>query len=533
MDPKFQSTQVMRDFPLDKKTQQSTGTDSPPRISEAVLHAMPSDTTESKGGTTTAKTPLVKLETGKEKFSAAIRSLLDLIQRRLNSGLDEAWASPWGYDGALDTSAEEKWARQFAEMFVFTAYEGQAQTFGTMPKNGGGRHDMEYLRRIEDRWDPAYTPFGACQHLCNYMVVTRGISSKGLGTDGLGAGQMSGGDAFKAWHKGSERSLPKLNKWLGDHGPLTPASMIVFDTPDPARHIGGVLRLAVSGKQYQPMDTGVLSGRGDQGTVDHPAMDYIKSGKGNMAGIGVLKPGTPDEKFVESLKAARPLGFAHLIVADANKKARFISRALPMYYGETGFAVTRYVWSLRCLPLDVQAFWVISTFYYPIAKSGVAELVAKGSRGKPLGALLKDATSMKNGQLFYLLNVLGSTKGIPDDGIRSAGAFVYRRKYKAEDQWAPYGGTDFSFKRETFPGELGQVTAEGDLAVFKKWSSMKADEEWTLHDPTSTSNNLITDITSGVTYFSGVQPPPPLPPPAPRVDSGWGEWRAPLPRELK
>jgi hypothetical protein len=341
-------------------------------------------------------------------------------------------------------------------MFVFTAYEGPAQTFGTMGTLQRGKYDMVYLRRIEQgQQDPVYTPFGACQHIANYMIVTRGIPTSDFDEDGLGAGKVGGCKAF-TWitvadnPKLGKTAITAVNTALGGDGPLTPGSMFVFEPETTSRHIGGVLRLSKSRERYQPMDTGVLAGMDDTGTADHNGKDGLGGAKPRLVGVGVLKAAKPVVSYLSFLKTARPLGFAHFVVIDPAKQVRYISRALPMYDGDTGFAVTRYVWSLRCLPLEGRACWILSTFNVNYAKAAAAALVAPGARGKSLSEL--GAGGVSNGKLFLRLNVLQSTMGIPDEGGQGAGVLVYRRKYKASDDWALYRGGPRPTKTTASPG---------------------------------------------------------------------------------
>lgn len=508
-DKKFGGTHEMRDFDLKDKAHMADGTESPPRLSEALIHAMPKS----------SETTLLWLGP-KERYITTMRSLFKLVYDRLDTGLEEAWTSDWGYAGPLDDSPQERWARMFAEMFVFTAYLGVAQTLRTK-ESESGEWDMKYVKRIEaDQTDPIYPPFGACQHIANYMVVTQGFPSASLGVSGLGAGTNKNVPCFKpeyggAWHDAGTRNIPLLDQELAKKSlGLTPGSMFCFDKPAANVHIGGALRVSDSRKQFQPMDTGVLAGMDDTGTADHAAKDYVNSGlKTNFAGVGILKKTDPPSSYIDFLATARPLGFAHFVVVDTDMRARYISRALPMYYGQKGFAVSRYVWSLRCLPLYGQAFWILST-------SGVetlsVALAASGARDTPLTVLAEGAKDMLNGTLLHVINVLGSTrstedpqKGIVDNGNTGAGVNVYRRKYKGKDEWARYRGGESPFSNTSFPGDLSEVHVNWNEPLMSRWKAMRVDEEFTRPDFFDSKNPQITDLTAGVTYFSGAPAPKP------------------------
>lgn len=433
--------QKLHDFDLTKSGQVSDGEYDPPQLSAAVAHAMPS-----------GAGPLFDLDPYREAMPKVFKHFYE----RLTKGLDEAWKSSWGYGGDIVDSPEENWARQFAEMFIFTSYMGVAEAYKT--KRGDmGRWDMEYSVRLAyGEEDPAYPIVGACQHLSNHMLLTRGFPAASLGTDGIGAGVNKGLPCFSpayggSWTVTSTDALTEIGGYRGvaavrakliaaGKGDLTPGSQFGFnaDGPEPKKwndtHIGGVLRIWPEkgpGSQYQPMDTGVLAGSAEGGTEDHGVMTSIAGMADKMVGIGVVKSVKPSAALIQFLTTARPLGYAHLIVADAGGIVRYVSRALPMHLGEKGFAISRYIWSVRCFPANGRAIWLISI---PQVGELSKVLLARGARSRPLRDMVAEASAAriqnaiakgrkkpdvlqpKNGQVLDPVNVIASTTGIPDQG---------------------------------------------------------------------------------------------------------------------
>src|SRR6266496_1688078 len=81
----------------------------PPRLSVAVREA--SVGTQDKYKTSVEKAKRIISLQEPAKFKENLGLFFTHLRERLVMGLEEAWASPWGYDGVPDESLEEKWAR--------------------------------------------------------------------------------------------------------------------------------------------------------------------------------------------------------------------------------------------------------------------------------------------------------------------------------------------------------------------------------------------------------------------------------------
>jgi hypothetical protein len=359
---------------------------------------------------------------------------------------------------------------------------------------------------------------------------------------------------------GGYRGVAAVRKKLIDagKGDLTPGSQFGFNADGPApkkwndTHIGGVLRIWPEkgpGSQYQPMDTGVLAGSAEGGTEDHSYMTSIAGMPNKMVGIGVVKSVKPSAALIQFLTTARPLGYAHLIVADAGGIVRYISRALPMHLGEKGFAISRYIWSVRCFPANGRAIWLLSI---PQVGELSKVLLARGARSRTLRDMVPEASATriqnaiakgrkkpdvlqpKNGQILDPVNVIASTTGIPDQGHidrgvdkpakgaprwrgYTSGAVIFRHKRhggdKPENVWIRFRGADEPVVQgKPFPQVLMELKfVEGGKATFAdRWAAMAVDEEYMCEDKNNAQNPQGASISAGVTYFSGAleQPPP-------------------------
>jgi hypothetical protein len=292
-------------------------------------------------------------------------------------------------------------------------------------------------------------------------------------------------------------------------------------------HIGGVLRYDPGADQFQPMDTGVLAGGTDVGTADHEARTEAVGYSSRLVGVGLLSNVPPKEEWLAALPTARPLGFAHFVVADAKKRVRYVSRALPMYEGQQGYAITRYVWSLRCFPVDGYGFWILSI---PAVGDVSAALLKKGARFKPLRDLCRGVCGTTNGVVLKPVNVIASTRGLPDQGRPdeghvnrgmtrgaapawlgySTGAILYR--WKSDDvhnEWICYRGANQSHDNSTLftPELLGLSVVEGK-SFTALWKSLDIDDEYTCKDPDAATNDPVKDLAAPGTYFGAASATP-------------------------
>lgn len=524
---KFDHTHMRQDFDLKQPGHVSEGGNSPPRISEAVVHAEPSDRIET----------LLEL-TPAAAYKITMPEVFRRVHDRLKNGLDEAWKSTWGYDGDLVDTPDERWARLVSEMFVFNAYEGPGLNYGLngkhmekLGKSADAHKDLAIVERLdyfgEGRTDPVYAIVGACQHIANYLVLTRGYQVAALGRVGLGTGSQKGVPCFTGEYKGrwvdtSNGNIAALEAQLAKLGGphLTPGSMFGFTG---SVHIGGILRHEKGAAQYQPMDTGVLSGLGDVGTADHEAQTVASGATSNLVGVGVLDPDPPTEAWLSMLPTARPLGVAHFVVADVDNNVRYISRALPMHVGSQGYAITRYVWSLRCFPAKGRGFWIISI---PAVGDVSLAMLMQGARDKPLKELCAGLAATTNGTVLKPVNVIVSTEGLPDQGHvdqgmaktkdkkgqvqeswrgYATGAIVYRHKISdTENLWIRYRGPNQSFNPNSlFPKELLELKVASAKSFTALWKSMEIDEEYTCSDPSAADGAPVPALSANAEYFGG------------------------------
>lgn len=538
---KFDNTHMRRNFDLGQPGHVSDGTNSPPRISEAVVHAMPSDRLKDA------------LDLGATSYENTMKQVLTRVHGRLDKGLDEAWRSTWGYDGDVVNTPDERWARLVSEMFVFSAYQGPGLAYNIKTehiKAAGKKRYAPVAGKVADedevtpdalifcrldvtgdgKNDPAYSIVGACQHVATYMVMARGYPASALGPSGLGVGDNSDRPCFRSewggqWKPMTNGTMASLKAAFGADGGITPGSMFGFGG---SVHIGGVLRYDPGADQFQPMDTGVLAGGTDVGTADHEARTEAVGTSSTLIGTGILSNVPPKEEWLSALPTARPLGFAHFVVADPNKKLRYVSRALPMYEGKQGFAITRYVWSLRCFPADGYGFWILSI---PAKGDVSAALLAQGARYKPLRELCRGVCGTKNGEVLKPINIIVSTRGLPDQGQKdkgmaqgsspqwlgyATGAILYRWKNdKEHNEWICYrGATQSHDDVALFTSELTSLTVFEGKSFTALWKSLDIDDEYTCKDPSAATNDPVMDLWKDVPYF-GPAPATPQPAPSP------------------
>ncbi|MDC3960682.1 hypothetical protein [Polyangium jinanense] len=463
------------------------------------------------------------------KFGENVQLLMDHLRERLEMGLDEAWASEYGYQGELSSSNEEKWARIFSELVVYAAYGGTAGCYGTKGSDGG-KDDMDIMRRLDkDESDPAYPIVLACQHLTTLCAMSRGISHTELGKRGMTAGGGTGGlPIFKSkpgeekrWYVAStgektETGSYRSVKYLFDTLTLTPGSVFAFNSLGPESgsqagqaHIASVLRIYPDNDppKFQGIDTGPLGdGKNEQGTADHGGTKGAMTALSRiLVGVGILPPSEPSEEQVKFLATARPLSLAQLVVVDASRTVRFISRVLPMDHGGKGFSLCRYIWSVRNLPAkDVRVYWVLSI---PRVAEFTRALVAAGARGKPVRELL--TAELRDKGLETLLeptHIMGSTPMI--DGADAGPVFERRKIDGKKNEWngVPISGAS------KFPKELQDLKfADAPKQTFwARWRKMTVDEQYTCADPSNKDNPQIADLTAMSSYFSG-PPRSPLP----------------------
>jgi len=554
---KFDKSHTMATLSVGAGAHLSDGSDAAPRLSEAAVHALAGFSDKKAYWTSVEKAgqwcDLADPKTYKDNLQILFKHLYE----RLDLGLAEAWESSFGYDGEPEDTPNEKWARMFSEMFVFAAYGGVADSYGTK-KNDSGVWDMEYVTRLDlGQQDPVYPIVAACQHITNYGIVTRGIHSSELGPFGTTAGggtqscpcftAAKGGSWTVTWNKQSDYEDSSYRKGSELIGKLqiTPGSVVAFNSGGPdaldqvQAHIAGFLR--VTPHQFQAIDTGPLGeGNNDTGTADHEMATDLNAGTlpRIMVGIGVLRKVEPSDAQLAFLATARPLGFAQLVFADEASRVRYISRVLPMHHGDKGFSIARYAWSLRCPPVNGKAFWILM---YPAIGDFSRLLRAEGSRDLSVAELVSrippqgranEAVSPMLGRLFKLSHVLASTKGYNsftfDEGDLDLGwskdykdkfgthpgkwlgiahgTHVYRRKkHGSVDMWSQRDLLEPVMALNPFPNELRTLTLvdKPKVKLYDFWASMVVDQEYTCADPSEASNPQRADTATGLTYFDG------------------------------
>lgn len=424
----------------------------PPRLMTALMWAKPG---QIDGYRTKLNKAVEANERGKvtldstDKFEEELGLLLDHISQRLQHGLDEAWHSRFGYDAPeipktegktadehatarkkaiekswaltdLYSQPDEKWARAFAEMFVYMPYGGPARLM----------LDTSHDEEIYARWPDVYSLVAACQHLSTYAVLTRGFLPSDVGT-GLEAGPNGGKAIFgkslpsssterPSWSTASQTEFAKNDLRPGD----VLSGDDGADKPNP--HDGGKRNLrewghsattlrrwplgakaeaapenAGAGHRLQMIDTGVLAGVGDTSTQDYnwlTAVNGFGAAKPGRTGFGRFPEATNLAAAVETTKKALPLGFARLVVVvSGSNEVRYISAMLPMWHGEHRFAFSRYIWSLRDLPVSgLDAYWII---YAPLRNEALVDQIVKEAKG-PQRSCQELADAAKTGKGF-------------------------------------------------------------------------------------------------------------------------------------
>lgn len=546
--PKYNEKHELK---LTDPTQVSPAADQPPRISTSVTTAA---TNKEEKYQTTLVREGTKIGLGDPAtFVASVKKLLNHLRERLVMGLEEAWLSPYGYDGPLPlpkpgdkpstNELEEMWARIFAEMFVFAAYGGTAMVYtGT---NSGNAEMPFYARLGPGQTDPVYPIVAPCQHIATFMAISRGLASDRFLPNGMTAG--AGTKSLDVWKDGKwivastevatevekdgkktkvtsnkeDSTFRDLATLIGTHK-LTPGSVFAYnslgpDTPSQmgAAHIGSAIRI-LGADQIQAMDTGVLATGTDSGTLDHGIMKKQLGGMGgNLVGIGILPNGTLSEDQCKFLRTARPAGFAQLVLADDNDNVRYMSRLLPMLHGDDSFAISRYVWSLRDLPVDstVRAYWIL---HVPMKKKLTDELLKAGARAKKLDELVTAAgmDPAKDRFMDFLKPVVVIST------VKSGPVKVSRRKLDgAKDQWngAPTASST------QFPEELKALRfADGPGGIYGKWVGFRLGAEYACADPSAKVPVMVKSLADDVEYFNGGQkaatPAPPTTSPTTPAD---------------
>ncbi len=405
----------------------------PPRLMRALLWAKPA---QYEGYLTALDKAIASKQRGPVSLDSAanfedeLGALLEHIHERLKQGLDEAWSSKYGYnppeipkdDGkkgaeefaaarkkalennwalvSLYSEPEEKWARAFAEMFVYMPYGGPAtMTLGFSSTD----------KQLYQQWPKLYPLVAACQHLSTYAVLSRGFTPDTVGT-GLEAGPNGSVPVFSeslptsSTKRPSWSTAPVSSVWEND---LRQGDLVSGDdgaqTIDPKDgqkkrlfgHSASTLRRWPLGKaaaaapegakaQYklQMIDTGVLAGVGDTSTQDYEWLKSINGfgkAKEGRTGFGRLPEPSDLASAVEVMKKALPMGFARLVLVSSDSgTVRYVSAMLPMWNGDDRFAFTRYVWSLRDLPATgVDAYWIV---YVPLRSEALFnEIVAEAA----------------------------------------------------------------------------------------------------------------------------------------------------------
>ena len=490
------------------------------------------------------------------KYTETVQAVMKHLVQRLKGGIDEAWASTahgygarsalWGKPGESINSIEEQWARAFSEMVVFACYGGIGSNHGFTPDT-----EMVLFSWFDktQRDAPAFPIMLACQHLSTYLVLSRGVPPAQCGPNGMTASNGTAGlplfagkklgewryKGKRAKEEGRSAAVPTNQlddiKALIKANILTPGSVFAYDSlgaEDVSQtgkaHIGSVLR--VWGGGFQPIDTGPMAGgaHADEGSADHSLQTgTVDAGSvlaGTFVGAGFIY-GTetaPTQEHVDYIKKARPLGFAQLVLADEKKMIRFVSRMLPMYSGSDNFSVSRFAWSLRALPANLTAIWILS-----IAKNaGLTRDLSEGKAVKdmsPRDAHDKPQMPNKNDGLWaYPLIPTHVILGVPTSDPKKSEIHLYRRKIGPEsptthmkDNWKKQGtGEEATSPTGIFPEHLRKfrfsgnvVDSKGTLATMAwKWRQMQlGSPDWTMKDPTDKENSQVADVATGIPYF--------------------------------
>lgn len=481
-----------------------------PRLSKALLEAIagkePYRTTlekvvKSDAGAAGHRGAVTLTEVDKEKMKAELGLLLGHLRERLQGNLDEAWMSSAGYDSpefealllkarqaskdpseVVDASnadlaeaakfydsGEERWARAFTEMVVFSMYH----TPGMAYANALG--DADWFARF-----PAtYAIAMACQTLSTYCLLSRGFTKDQVGAGGLScsAGSASakafGAQKIKPMVTPTDKTmadvpegtpekekskvlaglvnadlLAKGNKSqnLGDPGWATsgevvklggkdgdkpgagtPGSVVIYNGGGSAyngqnvtvgkTHIASALR--ISGSRIQWIDTGVVVGTdgtetsAEGGTVDHGFQNGTVTSSTSVVAIAGAKK-VEDGKLVPLAKAmagAKPIGVSRLAIARADtKRVLFVSKLLHMRW-----PVAKLLWSLRGLPTEgLVVAWLV---WVPQCKGATAAAAladaAPAASPAPAGILRTAAAALppKQKLTLRLANVLVGTDG--------------------------------------------------------------------------------------------------------------------------
>jgi hypothetical protein len=515
------------------------------------------------GGESPALKPEEYPDLRPETYKDTVQAVMGHLLQRLRGGIDEAWSSArhgygigpalWGKKGeGMINSVEEQWARAFAEMTVFAAYGGPGENYGYNQKE-----ELTITRLLDKNVTQApYFPIlMACQHLSTNCALTRGIPVEQFNPNGMTASngtsylplfkEHSYGDyrvKNRDAGKGTKEAIAKIPSGLLDHIPtlfdptpvLTPGSVFTYNSlgvdatgQTGKAHIASVLR--IWGRHFQPIDTGPFAGGAhmDEGSADHdlqPGDSKIMTANpgaslnAHFVGAGYLYADKTvvTQEQVDYLRTARPLGFAQLMLAD-NKNIRFLSRLLIMYDGSDSFSVSRYIWSLRSLPANLTAVWILS-----IPKN--AGLTADIAAGKAIKDM-RPRSAKGEAQEKLLTSPLNEIPLLPTHVIISSGnpndpqVHMYRRKIgptsnvtNAADNWKKQGTGEEKFSNAIFPAQLRRFKVSGVVVDNKGtlaslgwlWRQMRlGSPDWTMLDPASKENPQVSDITSGIPYFGG------------------------------
>lgn len=193
-----------------------------------------------------------------------------------------------------------------------------------------------------------------------------------------------------------------------------------------------------------------------------------------------------------------------------------MSRLLFMHNGADGFSVSRYAWSLRALPANLTAIWLLAIPKHAsmmedlMQGKAIKDMTARNKENKP-------ASINKSSGLFAYFeptHIIISSGDPTDSNIH-----LYRRKIGPQssvtgerDNWKKQGPGEEKRTNTMFHSHLGSfkfsgvvVDDRGSLATMSwKWRQLSLDfSNWTMKDPSQKDNPQVADVVKGVPYFEG------------------------------